>query len=415
MRVNKLLMLTANFPFENFGDSNFIKNEIEELCNNFDQVKILSTAGSNTTNLCSDNKIAEKRCVPIKKFRFIKALKAVLMCFSKQAREEYSYAKQNYANIGGFEIYKKIFKYYYACHCLINDIAEMSDEDTYIYSYWFSSRAFSAVKAVADGKCKAKKIVSRAHRFDIYKSVGYQPFRSYLLQNIDRIYFVSEAGKADFEKEIASKVQNVKSSFCVYRLGINAPISVVPDMQSAGKIFKIVSCSNVIPIKRLDLIIKALSLLNIDIEWTHYGSGKNFSEVADMAESELKNNRHIHYRFAGHIDNDRLLEIYKNEHIDLFLNVSDSEGVPVSIMEAQQFGIPAMARDVGGNREIVLNELLLPSEVSAKDIAQAIFDYAQKTCEEQIVIRQKSRQIICDRYDSIRNTKRFCDSVKMWE
>ena len=92
MQVNKLLMLTANFPFENFGDSNFIKNEIEELCNNFDQVKILSTAESNKINLYLDNKITEKRCVCIKKFRLGKALKAMLMCFSKQARKEYEYA-----------------------------------------------------------------------------------------------------------------------------------------------------------------------------------------------------------------------------------------------------------------------------------------------------------------------------------
>ena len=385
--MNKLLMLTANFPFENFGDSNFIKNEIGELCNNFDQVKILSTAESNKINLCLDNKITEKICVCIKKFRLGKALKAMLMCFSKQSKKEYEYAKQNYLNIGGLEIYKKMFKYYYAYNCLTDVIAEMSDEDTYIYSYWLSSRAFSAVKTVVDGKCKAKKIVSRAHGFDVYKSVGYQPFRSYLLQNIDEIYFVSEAGKTDFKKEIASKVQNVKSRFSVYRLGVNELTSVMPNLRSASQIFKIVSCSNVIQVKRLDLIVKALSLLNFDIEWTHYGDGPEMEHIKKLAEDVLSENKFVKFTFAGKIGNAEL------------------------IMEAQQFGIPAIARNVGGNREIILEELLLPSDVTPEIIADLIKKYAQKprACIEEI--RNKCREKVELEYNAVVNTKKFCTQL----
>ena len=40
-------------------------------------------------------------------------------------------------------------------------------------------------------------------------------------------------------------------------------------------------------------------------------------------------------------------------HIDLFINTSSSEGVPVSIMEALSVGIPIIATDVGGTKEIV--------------------------------------------------------------
>ena len=39
-----------------------------------------------------------------------------------------------------------------------------------------------------------------------------------------------------------------------------------------GKVLRIVSCSNVVPVKRLDLIIKTLmNLKDVDIEWTHFG------------------------------------------------------------------------------------------------------------------------------------------------
>ena len=46
---------------------------------------------------------------------------------------------------------------------------------------------------------------------------------------------------------------------------------------------------------------------------------------------------------------------YKNNNISLFINLSDSEGLPVSIMEAMSFGIPCVATDVGGTSEIVID------------------------------------------------------------
>ena len=47
---------------------------------------------------------------------------------------------------------------------------------------------------------------------------------------------------------------------------------------------------------------------------------------------------------------------------DLFVNMSLSEGIPVSIMEAISFGIPIIATNVGGNAEIVNDEtgVLIP-------------------------------------------------------
>ena len=62
--------------------------------------------------------------------------------------------------------------------------------------------------------------------------------------------------------------------------------------------------------------------------------------------------------------------------VDLFLNVSEYEGVPVSVMEAQSFGIPVIATAVGGTPEIVNEEngFLLPENPSQDEIASAIYD-----------------------------------------
>ena len=53
-----------------------------------------------------------------------------------------------------------------------------------------------------------------------------------------------------------------------------------------GKALRIVSCSNVVPVKRLDLIIKTLmNLKDVDIEWTHFGDGILMSQIKELAKN----------------------------------------------------------------------------------------------------------------------------------
>lgn len=66
---------------------------------------------------------------------------------------------------------------------------------------------------------------------------------------------------------------------------------------------------------------------------------------------------------------------YAAKHFDVFVNVSPSEGLPLSIMEACGCGIPVIATDVGGTHEIVsdgVNGFLLPSDCGPEDVAAAI-------------------------------------------
>ena len=65
-----------------------------------------------------------------------------------------------------------------------------------------------------------------------------------------------------------------------------------------------------------------------------------------------------------------------------FINVSSSEGVPVSIMEAMTFVISVITTDLGGNTEIVneQNGWLLPKEIypiSIKELLLSVFSMNQ--------------------------------------
>ncbi len=115
----------------------------------------------------------------------------------------------------------------------------------------------------------------------------------------------------------------------------------------------IASCSSIIDVKRLDLIIDILSQLNIDFYWVHIGTGELEEKIRKYASKKLKKEN---YKFLGRIDNSKILQTYIDYDVDYFINMSDSEGIPVSIMEAISLGIPCIARNVGGNPEVVNNE-----------------------------------------------------------
>ena len=95
----------------------------------------------------------------------------------------------------------------------------------------------------------------------------------------------------------------------------------------------------------------------------------------EFYNQKIKNNKNkkLKIKLAGKISNSQLLEIYKNIPFDIFINVSENEGVPVSIMEAMSFGMIIIATAVGGTSEIVhngKNGYLLPQNCSKEQIAE---------------------------------------------
>lgn len=74
-------------------------------------------------------------------------------------------------------------------------------------------------------------------------------------------------------------------------------------------------------------------------------------EIKKMAKDKLRDN--IQYEFKGNVSNTELMKQYQDKNYYVFVNVSSSEGIPVSIMEATSFGIPCIATDAGGTKEII--------------------------------------------------------------
>jgi glycosyltransferase involved in cell wall biosynthesis len=133
----------------------------------------------------------------------------------------------------------------------------------------------------------------------------------------------------------------------------------------------IVSCSSLIPLKRVALIADILSHITVPAKWTHFGDGP----LADALKQKVKGlGGHILVDFKGYVSNKAFLAYLENTAISVFINVSESEGIPVTMMEAIASGVPLIGTDVCGVPEIVTPQtgFLIPVNFDPKTVAEMI-------------------------------------------
>lgn len=248
-----------------------------------------------------------------------------------------------------------------------------ADDQVVIYSYWFHVTARLGM-LVADELRAAgvdvTKLVSRAHRYDLYPEESpfdHLPERRLLLEAYDEVHPVSDHGT----RLLRDSYPRFAPKITTRRLGTVDPGIRVECRQEPARI---VSCSWVIPVKRVDRlpeVLAAAERAGVSIGWTHFGSGDDLEAVRSDAQRLLGDQADL----AGYVPNVELPERYRHLQPTAFVNVSSSEGVPVSIMEAIALGIPVVATDVGGVGEIVhdgVNGFLLSAEFTDEQATTAL-------------------------------------------
>ena len=106
------------------------------------------------------------------------------------------------------------------------------------------------------------------------------------------------------------------------------------------------------------------------------------------------------------------------EDCDLFVQVSSSEGVPVSIMEALSFGIPVLATNVGGVGEIVYNRdsdpfgKLVNADITATNLATEIENFILLSPDKLLNMKRAARTEWELGWDSTKNYSAFADFLK---
>ena len=263
--------------------------------------------------------------------------------------------------------------------------------DSIIYTYWFDYAATAACKMKS--KIGNVSVITRAHRYDLYLEArnGYIPMRRQALKGLDKVFLISNDGLEYMKKNYPEFIQK----FSVSPLGIKGR-GILSNPSKDGK-FRIVSCSFISSVKRVDLIVKTLyeltKMSQREIEWYHIGGGRLFEEISSLSDKLLKNK--MYYELLGNMKNDEIFEFYRKQPLDLFITLSESEGKPVSIMEAMSVGLPILATNVGGIPELVIdgkNGALVPVTASPSYVAKEILKLMNES-DKLIKMRSESLKI----------------------
>lgn len=397
-----LVIITGAFPF--LKKETFLETEIIFLSRAFHKITLVPTKVEGKPRALPENVSIDTSYS--KKFkgesRKLKSVATSLFLQGLTIHKKYLFNLAAVRRINSFVSDALITKKW------LGEFTENISANTIIYTYWFNGKTYGA--ELFAQKNKHVKIVSRAHRYDLYDywfKPAFWPFRQQALDRLDFLYLISTDG----ENYLKSRYNLRPGRQGVYRLGVKE--NNILTARSSDNILRIITVSGLVAVKRIDHLAQYLATfckkhLEHKIHWTHIGDGICKSALLEYLGKNILAN--LSYEFKGQQNNDEVFEFYRNNAVDLFINISESEGVPVSIMEAQSCGIFVAATNVGGSSEIV-NEnsgVLLPANPRYEifeNLLNHIKDYLMKYPSETI------KKFWNENYNANNNYKKFADHL----
>ena len=152
-----------------------------------------------------------------------------------------------------------------------------------------------------------------------------------------------------------------------------------------GNSFLLGTCCVLIPLKRVDVIIKALPKLPT-VKFLIVGDGKEREDLENLAAKIGVSDRVL---FVGNKPNGYRYMKY----MDAFTLTSTSEGFPLSLLEAASYGTPAITSNLPVYHELFSNQeiVILPS-IHEDDVAASVYYVMQHRFELSAAIRKKFKE-----------------------
>jgi glycosyltransferase involved in cell wall biosynthesis len=139
---------------------------------------------------------------------------------------------------------------------------------------------------------------------------------------------------------------------------------------------------------------KQISNKRSDLSFIIAGTGKDLKKLKNKIKKE---NLQDMFKFLGQVDKDKLLKLYQNA--TLFVFPSYHEGLPGVLLEAMSCGLPIIATDVRGNRDLISHEengILIPIQDSKKMAEKINILLENKKLREQL--GKNARKTIVEKY-----------------
>lgn len=296
-----------------------------------------------------------------------------------------------------YVLHIKLFKYniglFLRAEALSSKILDVSNlyvntsERKIFYSFWLNNCALALALLKLNRSVENAGYYGRAHGTDLFEErvpvMKRIPFRDFQLKHLDKVVSVSQRGTDYLKAKYPKWAEKVSTSY----LGTKNYGSGPFDTNSK---FTIVSCAKIRNIKRIHLIPEILLNLEFPVRWIHIGGECEGDSTLPLFKENLAGlkmkNSNVEVNLLGDMVYQDVLKFYTQQSVNLFLSVSETEGLPVSMMEAISFGIPVMATNVGGCNEIVTTKtgILIDKEFDPIHVAKVITDFKHSAMNDAL-------------------------------
>ena len=161
--------------------------------------------------------------------------------------------------------------------------------------------------------------------------------------------------------------------------------------------FNILINSRLVVQKNIHLVIEAMgSIKNLDINLKIIGQGGEFERLENII-TDLKIQNRV--KMIGKVENNLISEFLKTSN--LFIQASDYEGLPHSILEAINYEVPILSTEVGGCKDLLDNGdrgFIISSPQNKQQIAEKI-DYIYENYDIALTKAVAAKKYIQNKYN----------------
>ncbi len=280
---------------------------------------------------------------------------------------------------------------------------------TIFFNTTFDERSMALTMLAS--RYKVKGIFTRYQSLPEILNQGHnrlQLFRALIMKNMDAVFFSSRHSLLYATERY--QYYNESKMF-IMRSGV--PEVAAPNFEGLElNRIKLISVSFIDKYKRVDAIIDALETIEgVNIEWHHIGDGGNISNINQKAFNRLFSKKNINFRFTGNTTPDGLRDAFLEEKPDLFISLSASEDIPISMLEALSYGVPVMTTKVGGISELIIdaeNGFLLSENPTNKEIGDMFHAISSISPDRWIQMRKNAYDTWKREADAARQYQDLC-------
>ncbi len=247
-------------------------------------------------------------------------------------------------------------------YTLISHLEGLSPDIVHVHWLYPDGLAIPALKKAG------YKVILTIHGSDWYQSINkphFRPIISEIFDNVDRVLYSGPKLKIDIENEFP--MLSAKSDI-IYNMVDARKYTVPSKAKRVEKRTKLgwddsklhaLTVASIREEKGIDLLLDAI-IDNPELKNTIFHIIGNYenTEYSKEIEKKLEQGRFQNIQVHPTVSPDELIDYYFSA--DYYILPSRREGFNVSILEAASCGLPVVATDVGGAKEIKDAGLIIP-------------------------------------------------------